>query len=223
MYSFFISRRLHTRWPRYWSSDVCSSDLIFVLDNGADEWRVCDETLPVPLGYGVSVSYNNQIILIGGSNSNQHYDKVFGIEFKNGKIIFDESYPSLPIPLAMMSGAIVNNTVYLAGGLESEDGMPVSRFFSLALDRPVDEREWVELYSWPGEPRQLSVYASKTEKFYLFKGTKNVVNNKCEKYRILLKDAFVYDPVKTTWKTLPELPRAVAAAPNPAPVLGLNH
>src|SRR5690625_2866320 len=26
---FFSSRRRHTRWPRDWSSDVCSSDLIF--------------------------------------------------------------------------------------------------------------------------------------------------------------------------------------------------
>src|SRR5690625_7223713 len=26
-YSFFSSRRRHTRWPRDWSSDVCSSDL----------------------------------------------------------------------------------------------------------------------------------------------------------------------------------------------------
>src|SRR5215208_6717676 len=25
---FFSSRRLHTRWPRDWSSDVCSSDLV---------------------------------------------------------------------------------------------------------------------------------------------------------------------------------------------------
>src|SRR5439155_14147179 len=25
---FFSSRRRHTRWPRDWSSDVCSSDLI---------------------------------------------------------------------------------------------------------------------------------------------------------------------------------------------------
>src|SRR5439155_11559727 len=28
---FFSSRRRHTRWPRDWSSDVCSSDLISVL------------------------------------------------------------------------------------------------------------------------------------------------------------------------------------------------
>src|SRR5690625_7472157 len=27
---FFSSRRRHTRWPRDWSSDVCSSDLIFM-------------------------------------------------------------------------------------------------------------------------------------------------------------------------------------------------
>src|SRR5690625_7186378 len=28
-YFFFSSRRRHTRWPRDWSSDVCSSDLQF--------------------------------------------------------------------------------------------------------------------------------------------------------------------------------------------------
>src|SRR5690625_5408161 len=29
---FFSSRRRHTRWPRDWSSDVCSSDLIRIGD-----------------------------------------------------------------------------------------------------------------------------------------------------------------------------------------------
>src|SRR5207253_4674055 len=28
---FFSSRRRHTRWPRDWSSDVCSSDLVLFL------------------------------------------------------------------------------------------------------------------------------------------------------------------------------------------------
>src|SRR5437660_7377367 len=28
---FFSSRRRHTRWPRDWSSDVCSSDLVGIL------------------------------------------------------------------------------------------------------------------------------------------------------------------------------------------------
>src|SRR6266508_6483089 len=29
IFFFFSSRRRHTRWPRDWSSDVCSSDLLF--------------------------------------------------------------------------------------------------------------------------------------------------------------------------------------------------
>src|SRR5437660_7034189 len=42
---FFSSRRRHTRWPRDWSSDVCSSDLRF---NG--ETAVDDLTLSVESG-----------------------------------------------------------------------------------------------------------------------------------------------------------------------------
>src|SRR5690625_5367192 len=32
---FFSSRRRHTRWPRDWSSDVCSSDLYLVAPSRA--------------------------------------------------------------------------------------------------------------------------------------------------------------------------------------------
>src|SRR5690625_7096762 len=37
---FFSSRRLHTRWPRHWSSDVCSSDLHFLHQQQA-EHQIC--------------------------------------------------------------------------------------------------------------------------------------------------------------------------------------
>src|SRR5690625_7801772 len=37
MIFFFSSRRRHTRWPRDWSSDVCSSDLfLFPRDTGPE-------------------------------------------------------------------------------------------------------------------------------------------------------------------------------------------
>src|SRR5439155_10100700 len=42
IFFFFSSRRRHTRWPRDWSSDVCSSDLRV-------DTAVCRE----PLGAGV--------------------------------------------------------------------------------------------------------------------------------------------------------------------------
>src|SRR6266508_4683078 len=34
---FCSSRRRHTRWPRDWSSDVCSSDLVVLMGSGRHE------------------------------------------------------------------------------------------------------------------------------------------------------------------------------------------
>src|SRR5690625_5997711 len=49
---FFSSRRRHTRWPRDWSSDVCSSDLrlragdSFVFDAGRQHLYVNETDAP---------------------------------------------------------------------------------------------------------------------------------------------------------------------------------
>src|SRR5690625_6408427 len=37
LFFFFSSRRRHTRWPRDWSSDVCSSDLFYIAIFDVDE------------------------------------------------------------------------------------------------------------------------------------------------------------------------------------------
>src|SRR5690625_5369885 len=44
---FFSSRRRHTRWPRDWSSDVCSSDLepLPVVDAGGSAPGVGDDVI----------------------------------------------------------------------------------------------------------------------------------------------------------------------------------
>src|SRR5437660_12891797 len=42
---FFSSRRRHTRWPRDWSSDVCSSDL------GHTRGKACSPDKTVPYVY----------------------------------------------------------------------------------------------------------------------------------------------------------------------------
>src|SRR5207253_6355191 len=44
---FFSSRRRHTRWPRDWSSDVCSSDL---------SKRITEKDLELSTGLGFSSS-----------------------------------------------------------------------------------------------------------------------------------------------------------------------
>lgn len=198
-------------------------DDIFVLENRSKDWVKLNTGLPFPLGYGVSVSHGDQIILIGGSNNYGHSDLVLGVEYVKGKIILDKTYPQLPVPLAMMSGALIGSTVYIAGGLESPDGDPVSYFFSMNLNAPVSERRWEQRTSWPGVPRQLAVAAVKDDKFYLFSGINTLVDDLGNKGRELLKDAYVYDPTTDKWRALPDLPRAIAAGPSPAPVVGINH
>src|SRR5215510_15824091 len=55
---FFSSRRRHTRWPRDWSSDVCSSDLVYPLAEGhAQGWppylfAMLAASVPVLAGFG---------------------------------------------------------------------------------------------------------------------------------------------------------------------------
>src|SRR5439155_12890379 len=48
-YFFFSSRRRHTRWPRDWSSDVCSSDLAHVERASIDVRPRGDEQVEVAL------------------------------------------------------------------------------------------------------------------------------------------------------------------------------
>src|SRR5215510_14716231 len=43
MFFFFSSRRRHTRWPRDWSSDVCSSDLPGAVPPAAAGPRTVDD------------------------------------------------------------------------------------------------------------------------------------------------------------------------------------
>src|SRR5690606_13790005 len=60
-------------------------------------------------------------------------------------------------------------------------------------------------------------------KFYLFSGIYSFEDEEGKPDREILTDAYVFDPVDNKWASLPELPRGVAAGPNPAPVMGLNH
>lgn len=204
-------------------------DNIYIFTEEENAWKLSGQKLPHPLAYGVSVNYQGKIILIGGSDAEKHFNDVFSVFYENGTVKIDQSLPDLPIPLANMSGTIVNNTIYVAGGISSPDGKPIHKFYALDLSLPEAERDWEELPPWPGAPRMLAVSAAKDGKFYLFSGI-NLLHEEGEPYqRELLKDAYVYRPPSDKeskegkWVKLPNLPRAVAAGPDPAPVVGLSH
>lgn len=180
---------------------------IFAFDKKEQEW-IKAGLLPAPLGYGVSISTRDGLLLIGGSNENGHVATVNRLRYKNGEIELD-SLPSLPMPLANACGALVDQTIYVAGGINAPDSKQTSNAFYF-LDLNKLQEGWKEGPTWPGPSRMLAVAGASQNSFYLFSGTE-LINGE----RNYLKDAYVYAE-QEGWKTLDALPVPVVAAPSPA-------
>lgn len=198
-------------------------DHIFYLEEIDGSWKRSGVSLPSPLAYGVSVNYKDEVIFVGGSDADKHYDKVFSLAFRNGEIVKGQEYPALPTPLSNMCGAIVGDVLYIAGGNQTSLSIGEKKFLALDLSVPVSERTWEELQAWPGASRIQSVAASMDGAFYLFSGFELHLDSSGALQRTLLHDAYRYDPGEDTWTQLPDLPRGVAAAPGGAFTIGLSH
>jgi len=182
-------------------------DKIFVLEHTKGAWKEAGR-LPVPLGYGVSISTDNGLVIVGGSNEQGHVAHVWRLQYKEGKIETD-TLPSLPFTLANTCGALLDNKIYIAGGLITPNSPSTSQAF-LVLDLSVPGSPWKALPAWPGPSRMLAVAGAAKGRFYLFSGAE-LVNGQ----RRYLQDAYVYTP-DSGWTAMASLPHAVVAAPSPA-------
>lgn len=199
---------------RPWSGGVKQwNDKVWALDLGTNIWKEVGR-LPHPLGYGLSLTWNEKVLIIGGADQHGHYDDVISLEYVDGKLSID-SLPSLPLPLANMSGAIIEDVVYLAGGLQSPASEHAERIFC-SLDLRRTAAAWQLLDTWPGPERMLPVCGELDGEFYLCSG---VALEKQEgdtvPTRRYLTDAYRYLPGEG-WEAISPLPHAVAAAPSPA-------
>ncbi len=204
-------------------------DHIYILEQGASSWKMADEKLPVPLAYGVSITYKNNIILVGGSDNMRHYSDVYKIAYQNGKIKID-TLLSLPFPLANMTGALVGDVLFIAGGNTTPDGIPGNHFLGLNLLENQADQKWVALNSWPGPARIQPVSASLANEFFLFSGINVLSKTGAESERVILKDAYKFIPrfngkklAGGQWTKLSDMPRGVAAGASPAPTMGSDH
>ena len=184
-------------------------DRVWVLDKPDGTWREGSK-LPRPLGYGVSVSAPDGVVCVGGSDADRHYADTFLLSAAESKPL-----APLPIPLANMAGALVGDDVYIAGGAESPgEQAATNRAFVLSLK----DNAWREIEPLPGKARILAVGAANAGKFYVFGGVALVPGPEGKVVREYLRDAWKYEPGKG-WSVLPDMPKAVAAAPSPAPVV----
>lgn len=208
-------------------------DQIFILEEGAKSWIISKSKLPKKLAYGVSFTYKNDIIIAGGSDGQQNYSNVYAISYNKGEVKI-KTYPSLPFPLANMTGALVDDILFIAGGnskfSKSGGEQPGNFFLALDLAESTEKQKWIELESWPGPPRIMAVSASLKENFFLFSGMNSVKNIDGTTKEIILKDAYKFTPKSINnrlkggkWTKLSEMPRGVGGGASPAPTIGSEH
>lgn len=191
-------------------------DSIFILENPQAKWRTGGK-LPHPLGYGVSITTDDGLFCLGGSDANRHYADAFLLRMKDGKLT-RKALPSLPAPCANACGALVGRTIYVAGGIETPTATTAMHTF-WALDLNAQEPLWHELDPWPGPERMFGVAGALDGAFYLFSGAKLSAGDDGKPVREFLRDAYRFTPAEG-WKRLADLPRAAVAAPSPAPASG---
>lgn len=198
-------------------------DAIYVLTSPTAKWQTVGK-LASPLAYGVSVSANDEVICIGGENDNTPSDKVFALKWENGKLK-TAALPSLPKPISYACGALVGQTIYIAGGMDVPNATATSHTF-YALDLKNVKAGWKSLPTWRGAPRMLAMAASLNGKFYLAGGVDLSANSEGKPERRYLKDAYVFTPSANDdlsangkprhWKKIADLPHILAGAPSPA-------
>jgi len=194
-------------------------DSIFVLSDPKGKWKTGFK-LAEPKAYGISITTKDGLVCIGGGDAKKHYAEVFRLKWINGKIV-QETLTPLPKAMAFGSGALLGNTIYVAGGIETPDSTRALKTF-WALDISKRHAQWKELETWPGPGRMLAVAAAQNGSFFLISGTDLTADANGKPQRIYLNDGYRFTLGKG-WKRIADLPRPCVAAPSPAPAFGQSH
>ncbi len=201
---------------RPWSGGVKQwSDRVFALETPEGRWKEVGR-LPRPMGYGVSASWGDGLVLVGGADQRRHYADAYLLWYVSGGLHIDP-LPPLPEPIANTCGALVGDVLYVAGGLSNPASTEASKgFWSLDLAKPVAEQRWESLETWPGPPRMLAVAGATDGAFHLLSGASlAMAEGDAQPTRTYLRDAYRYTPGQG-WDRIADLPHAVVAAPSPA-------
>ena len=181
----------------------------YTLAPGSSEWTATDP-LPRPLAYGVSITTDDGILLIGGSDAERHYRDVTRVRLE-GDTLVSEPLPPLPLPLAHMAGALLGGVVYIAGGQRAPDSAPAEHIF-LALDLTLPDPRWQRLEPWPGPARILPVAAAQDGAFFLISGAELIADADGSPTRRFLTDGYRFHP-EEGWRPIADAPQPMVAAP----------
>jgi len=162
------------------------------------------------------VGIRQGLLCIGGADALRHHSDCFVLSLGDEGLRVD-GFPSLPRPLAYAAGALVGSKVIVAGGTERPDATAASSA-AFAIDLANLNAGWKELPLWAGSGRMLAQAAGTKDTFYLFGGVALRPGAKGAE-REYLSDCHAFRLGKE-WRRVADLPRPVAAAATPCPVVG---
>lgn len=172
---------------------------LFKDDNGNKIWKYVAE-FPYRVAYGVSVTTSYGVICIGGSNSEGDTDRVTLMNWNNDtKKVEFVKLNSLPISLSNFSGDIINDKIYVTGGIHN--GKVSKNFWEFDINGLSESYrgEWNKLPDMPGwgrvQPSVVIQNSGDYDKLYCFGGSHI---NKGEKPRVH-SDFMVYDFSEEKW------------------------
>lgn len=180
---------------------------IFVLQKTDGEeysWKKMDEVIPFKSGYGGAVSTPEGLLCFGGNTVDKTILESWFIKYIPEKESVEITPgPKLPLPLTNFAYALVDNQIFMAGGLSDFGGASGKHFFSLDIssENP-DIWQWESLPVWNGSPRAFAVGTGQsngeTNCFYLFSG-RDIQSGKNPE---ILFDAHVYNPLLKKWSMI---------------------
>ncbi len=200
---------------------------VFIERDGSWQW-LKGFKIPKPTAYGASVSLPEGLLCIGGNGSDSAFNDVYLLEWEEELSILDvEVWPSLPYSMTQMGAAVIDEIVYVAGGLTS--GVLASTFLSLDLSkRGTDLFQWKVLKDFPGparlQPVVVAQNSAEEKRLYLISGS-SYPDDKDEPNISI--NGLEYSPKTEKWRSIAEIipegyaPFSLHGAD--AIALGMNH
>ncbi len=186
-------------------------DDVYVLDEGADAWRLAGK-LPAVRAYGRAVSTRFGVALLGGSDAARSYADCLLLTLDAKGAPAYQALPPLPAPTAFCAAANSGDTLYVAAG--SDGGALTHAFWS--MDLAATPRAWRALSTWPGPARHKAVAAVQQDGrgpcFYLFSGEIAAADAEGRTTYDYRTDGYAFDLSTETWRPLTPSPQPVAAA-----------
>lgn len=158
--------------------------------------------LPYKIAYSASVSLTQGVLCIGGENETGPVQKVLLIEYERQQPNY-VPLPPLPVGLSSAAAAVVDSTVYLAGG----EGISGTSDRLFKLDLKALNRGWQQLGDIPHPVSHAVMVVAEASKLYLMGGRRKTEAG----ISILYRDNFVYYIGTGQWGSMAPMPYALSA------------